>query len=186
MSAQDPVSPSKAERPDLDWSQVRETVMMLQAATAQIRLSMTEGHESVTTLTDSFTSLVGKVGMIGEAAKHLDDSNEKDTILSNHQELHDKIQAAIIAFQFYDRLTQRLDHVVHSLSSLGDLVSNSQRLYNPYEWKGLQDTIKARYTIETDRAMFDAILHGATVEEALNVFREKVHEEEEADDIEFF
>lgn len=186
MSSQDPVSPSKAEHPDLDWSQVRETVLMLQAATAQIRLSMTEGHESVTTLTDSFTTLVGKVGMIGEAAKNLAEGNEKDTILSNYQELSDKIQAAIVAFQFYDRLTQRLDHVALSMSSLGDLVGDSQRLYNPYEWKGLQDTIKARYTIETDRAMFDAIRNGASVDEALDIFREKAKQEEEADDIEFF
>lgn len=174
-------APSTAVKPDLDWSQVRETVRMLHAAIAQIKLSMTEGNDSVASLTDSFTTLVGRTSSIGEAAKQLPDGPEKDTIQKNIQSVHEEVQSAIVAFQFYDKLTQRLEHASHSLNALGELVDDQARLYSPYEWKGLQNSIKSRYTIEADRAMFDAILNGATVEEALQLMLElSCHEQDSA------
>ena len=41
---------SKANQPDLDWSQVRETLRMLHLAVAQIDMSLREGEGSVQTL----------------------------------------------------------------------------------------------------------------------------------------
>ena len=178
-------APSTAMNPDLDWSQVRETVRMLHAAIAQIKLSMTEGEDSVEHLTDTFTTMVGRTTSIGEAAKQLPDGPEKATIQQNIHAVHDEVQSAIVAFQFYDKLTQRLEHAAHSLKALGGLVGDQSRLYSPYEWKGLQDAIQSRYNIESDRAMFKAILEGATVEEALKLMQALAAEEPEHD-IELF
>lgn len=176
---------TRAEKPDLDWSQIRETVLLLHAATAQIQSSMTEGEESVNTLTESFTTLVGKVSVIGEAAKTLAESPEKKAILSNYENVFEQVQSAIVAFQFYDRMTQRLEHVSHSLGALSELIGEPDRLFDPYEWKGLQKTIQSRYTNESDKALFEAILNGASVEEALKLAHEKSKESSE-DDIELF
>jgi len=41
------------------------------------------------------------------------------------------LNQAIMAFQFYDRLPQRLTHVANSLSSLGRLISNQSRNIRP-------------------------------------------------------
>jgi len=173
MALPDPkIIPSTAASPDLDWSQVRETVLMLNLAVAQIAHSLQDGDESITTLGDSFTTIVGNIEMARSAAQQLDASVEKEAILDNCSEASQKIQQAIVAFQFYDRLSQRLSHVAKSLSSLGSLVSDQSRLYSPYEWRGLQEKIKSRYTLETERHMFEAILNGASVEEAMQLIDE--------------
>ncbi len=175
---------SSPDKPDLDWSQVRETVRMLNVAIAQIERTMLEGDESVNTLTNSFTDMVSNAQIIAAAAEKLPESEEKRVIIDNYQAIADRIQLAIVAFQFYDRLAQRLSHVTNSLAALSELVDTPERLYNPYEWLGLQQKIKSKYTIEADRAMFEAILNGSTVEEALALSRQQ--QQGTQDDIELF
>ncbi len=175
--------PSQAQQPDLDWSQVRETVMMLNLAVAQIERTMHDGDDSVQTLTDSFTSMAGNAEVIHAAADKLAESAERATILSNCAAIEGKMGQAIVAFQFYDKLSQRLAHIAHSLNDLAGLVSTPGRLYNPYEWQGLQQKIRSKYTNEADRRMFDAILAGATIKEALSLGDRAANDE---DDIELF
>lgn len=52
---------STAEAPDLDWSQVSETVRMLNLTVAQISMARYEGEDSVGALTSSFTRMVSSV-----------------------------------------------------------------------------------------------------------------------------
>jgi len=173
---------SSAQAPDLDWSQIRETVLMLNLSVAQIERAMNEGNESVGTLTNSFTTMAGNASIIAEAGSQLPDSPEKQAIMSNCETVMGQMQSAIIAFQFYDKLTQQLDHASNSLASLAELVSDQQALYNPYEWRGLQEKIRSKYTNEEDKLMFDAVLNGATVEEALQLKIEAAAD----DDVELF
>ena len=51
------LSRSTSSRPDLDWSQLKETIVMLNLAVSQIDQSMNEGNASVSTLSTSFTGL---------------------------------------------------------------------------------------------------------------------------------
>ena len=46
----------------------------------------------------------------------------------------------------------------------------------------LQKTIRSKYTLDADREMFDAVLNGISIEEALKIALKKTTEEE----IEFF
>jgi hypothetical protein len=176
------ISKSTAQAPDLDWSQIRETVLMLNLAVAQIGRAMNDGDESVGTLTNSFTTMAGNTSIIAEAGEKLPDSPEKDAILSHCQQVTSQMQSAIIAFQFYDKLTQQLNHAGDSLASLAELVSTPGSLYSPYEWRGLQEKIRSKYTNESDKKMFDAILNGATVEEAL----QQALSEDASEDVELF
>jgi hypothetical protein len=93
-----------------------------------------------------------------------------------------------MAFQFYDKLVQRLDHVCHSLGGLGHVVADKSRLYNPSEWVNLQQQIRGKYTMEEERAMFDAVLHGMSVKEALEHYMQSRMQQVEASggDIELF
>ncbi len=176
--------PSDAQNPDLDWSQVRETLMMLNVALSQVERSMTEGDESVNALTKLFTALMGKVQVILMASESLPENREKETIMENCREVSQMINDVIVAFQFYDKLTQRLSHVSLNLSALGDLISDSHRLYSPYEWRALQEMIKSKYFIEADRRMFEAIRNGASVKEALDVGES--YRRSEGDNVEVF
>ncbi len=181
-------APSNAANPDLDWSQIRETVMMLNLAVAHIEKTMRDGDDSVTALAEMFTSMMCNVQAISNATGNLPDNQEKTAIEKNCRDASDKMHTAIVAFQFYDKLAQRLSHIGYSLASLGDLITDPDKLYNPREWSGLQDLIKSKYNIDSDRKMFDAILNGATVDEALQlkIKDEKNTDDEHEDNIELF
>ncbi len=178
--------PSLAENPDLDWSQVRETVLMLNVAVAQIENSLVNGDESVNTLANSFTSMVANAQMIGMAAEKLPESLEKHTVVHNCTEVAEKMRAAIVAFQFYDKLTQRLTHLSNSLDVLGELVQKPEQLYSPYAWRGMQEKIKSKYTVESDKAMFEAILKGCSVQEALSIAQHHEKNSTSDEDVELF
>ena len=168
---------------EMDWSHVKETVKMLNLSVARLEHAMNDGEDSVETLTDSFTSLAASISTMGTAASDLPDSPIKETILRNWNAVSDKVHASIIAFQFYDKLSQRLVHISKSLSEMTDLVENDARINDPYEWKGLQEMIKSKYTLDSDIAMFDAILAGKSVEEILKEARESYKED---NDVELF
>ncbi len=165
------ISPSTAAAPDLDWTQIRETVRMLNLAVAQIGATMQEGDDSICSLTNSFSTMVGNIRKINAAVRNIPDSAEKNTIRDASEVVASDIEEAIILFQFYDKLAQRLNHVSSSLAIMSQLIFDSARLYDPYEWKGLQERIKSGYPLESDKVLFDAILNGATVEEALRLYQ---------------
>ena len=167
----------------MDWSHVKETVKMLNLSVARLEHAMSDGEDSVETLTDSFTSLAASISTMGTAASDLPESDIKDTILRNWNSVSDKVHSSIIAFQFYDKLTQRLVHISKTLAEMTALVESDERINDPYEWKGLQEMIKSKYTLDSDIAMFDAILAGKSVEEILKEARESYKED---NDIELF
>ena len=165
---------TRVHTPDLDWSQVRETVLMLELAAGQVDAAMRDSNSSVQTLTDTFTSMADTLSTIDVALGTLPDTigngMVKTEIQDNARQVAQKVHQAIIAFQFYDKLVQRLDHVCHSLSGLSGLVSDTGRLYNPQEWSALQELIRSKYTMTEERGMFDAVMAGATVDEALKEY----------------
>jgi hypothetical protein len=171
MSAETSANGTRARMPDLDWSQVRETVLMLELAAGQVEAAMRESNTSVEVLTDTFTSLADTLQLIDAAVSTLPDTVGnglvKAEIQDNTQLVSKKIHDAIVAFQFYDKLVQRLAHVCHGLEELSGLVSDQRRLYQPNEWVALQEMIRSKYTMTEERAMFDAVIHGMAVEQAL-------------------
>ncbi|MBM4182360.1 MAG: hypothetical protein FJ209_12505, partial [Betaproteobacteria bacterium] len=65
--------PSTAARPDLDWSQVRETILMLNLAVAQIEIALKDSSGSVDVLAESFTGMYGNIMALVEQARALPD-----------------------------------------------------------------------------------------------------------------
>lgn len=181
-------SGTRAHAPDLDWSQVRETVLMMELSAGQIEAAMKDSNSSVEVLADTFTTMAGYMRMIGDTVSALPDKGEsgaaKAGLLSATEHVSGMVHQAIIAFQFYDKMMQRLSHVNHSLSSLSGLIDDKSRLYNPYEWVALQEKIRSKYTMHEEVEMFDAVLGGMSVEEALENFMAKINEK--SDDIELF
>jgi hypothetical protein len=186
-------SASTSSRPDLDWSQLKETIIMLNLAVTQIDQSMNEGNASVSTLSKSFTGLATNLSDIQSSITQLsqeDDSSEKMKLIieGSASTALDKVNSAIIAFQFYDKLSQRLDHVSGSLSSLTALIANPAELYSPIAWQALQETIRSKYTMEEERRMFDRVISGVPIEDALIEFNQDMENKSgaEADEVELF
>lgn len=179
--------PSTAARPDLDWSQVRETILMINLAVAQIEVAMKESSGSVDVLTNTFTGMYGNLMALVEAANDLPDSPVKAAIQESGMAVSTRMQEAIVAFQFYDRLAQRLAHAGHSLGDLTAIVSDPARLYNPYAWHALQQKIRSRYTMEDEKLMFDTLIATGDVQAALDQYVAAKHQQAgDAHDVELF
>jgi hypothetical protein len=179
---------TSAHQPDLNWSQVRETVLMLELAAVQIESAMKDSNTSVDVLTNSFTTMASCMRTISDAVQTLPDQGEvgqtKQNLTGISENVSSMMHQAIIAFQFYDKLVQRLAHVGHSLGDLSDLVGDTRRLFSPYEWVDLQHKIKAKYTTADEVAMFEAVMQGMPVQEAVDRFMAEMKNKN--DDIELF
>lgn len=180
---------TSAHAPDLNWSQVRETVLMLELAAAQIESAMRDSNASVDVLTESFTSMAGTMHMMTETLAALpeqgQDGETRQSLLGAAGHVSDMVHQAIIAFQFYDKLVQRLGHVTHSLGDLSELVGDQRRLYSPQEWVDLQGRIRAKYTTVDECTMFEAVMSGTPVAEAVANYVEAM-KSKQGDDIELF
>lgn len=172
-----------------EWTQVRETVRLLFLAVAQIEIALGESDDSIEQLTASFTRMMAHEQAIAEAVEQLPDSEEtralRDTIRQRAAEVAADMQEAIVAFQFYDKLTQRLGHVGFSLEAMSELVGDPARLHEPEEWRALQQRIRSKYSMREEREMFDRIMQGGDIREAVRHYNE-AHRQDLQDDIEFF
>ena len=181
--------PSTAVSPDLDWSQIRETVRMLFLTVAQIEIAMRESDDSVASLTNAFTTMMTYENNIASAVDKLPQTEEtkdlRESIKLNTELVTQEMQGAIVAFQFYDKLTQRLQHAGSSIEGLSELVSDVSKIYNPVEWNNLQQSIKSRYSMREEHEMFESVMNGADVRDAIRTYNES-HKEDLQDDIEFF
>ena len=166
---------STAGQPDLSWNQIRETVLMLELAAVQIESAMKDSNASVEVLTRSFTTMADYMQTIAATLQTLPDQGEaglaKQSLTGVSEHVASMVHQAIIAFQFYDKLAQRLSHVGLSLGELSNLVGDSHRLVNPGEWVALQQKIRAKYTTREEIAMFEAVMQGMPVQVALDQFR---------------
>lgn len=179
---------TQAHTPDIDLSQARKTVLMIELSAGQIEAAMKDSNSSVEVLTDVFTTMAGYMRMINDTIAALPDEGElsgtKASLLGATENVSGMVRKAIIAFQFYDKLVQRLSHVNHSLASLSTLINDGSRLNNPYEWAALQEKIRSKYSMREEIEMFEAVLGGMAVKDALEKFMTQM--KDHSDDIELF
>jgi hypothetical protein len=180
---------TRAARPDLDWSQVRETVLILELVAGQIMAAMRDSDTSVDVLANTFTSMAGYLRNMAEIARDLpataENAGPKTALVGMADQVGGMINQAVVSFQFYDKLIQRLSHVVNGLADISDLVGDQGRLYNPGEWLALQERYQAKFSTPEERALFEAVLiRGLPVSEALENYVVALREKD--DDIELF
>jgi hypothetical protein len=178
-----------ADSPDSrssNWNQVNETVTMLDLAVTQLGWTLRDGDKSVDTLTSSFAEMVSAIEEIVNVANKMPSCDSQELILTQCNSIHSRVSDAIYAFQFYDALSQRLNHAADSLSEMRHLVNDPARLNEPGAWRQLQQRIRQRYPTDADKIMFDAVLEGASLEEAIALYQTKIEQESPAPEISFF
>ncbi len=178
-----------------DWTHVAETVNMLYLAVCQIEATLTDGNSSVDTLTNSFTTLANHTGEVSNQVQGVTKIEELDAfkkdLTHTASEMQSSINSSIQAFQFYDRVCQRLDHVARSLEKVSSLMEDNGRLSNPAEWRKIQKKIKDSYTMEAERIMFEYIMRGGKVRDALDIYNHYFTQEnnstrDDDDEVELF
>lgn len=153
-------SSNRALLPMSAWSPQQQTARMLALCEAQMEAATHDADAAVDVLVQAFTDLMSAVRELGTAspghadaaqAQNLTDIQERCNSLST------QVAAAVMAFQFYDKLSQRLGHVRYSLSTMALFIcdrSNSQR---PEHWEKLLSTLGRLYRTAEERAIFDSI-----------------------------
>ena len=74
---------SKADNPDLDWSQVRETVLMLNLAMARMTHAMRDGDKSIDSLSRSFTEMVGHIKFMQDTITEINEDDTRNNLLDH-------------------------------------------------------------------------------------------------------
>ncbi|MFN7387163.1 MAG: hypothetical protein ACK5VV_07065 [Lysobacteraceae bacterium] len=180
---------TRVHNPGPDWNHLRETVLMMELAVAQVEAAMTDSNASVDALTGTFTTMANTIKLISERISGLADNEATNAVkmelMVATMNVAGMVNQAIVAFQFYDRLSQRLSHVNNGLAWLADLVGDHNRASSTEAWAELQGKIRARYSMPEEIEMFEAVLlRGLTVEQAIREFMEKMNNK--GDDIELF
>jgi hypothetical protein len=160
MSQAKPTSADTA--PVLKAAQLQQTLLVLRVAASQLLASLREADESVQQLGAAFAEMVQ----------------------ADNSSVSEPLQQATTALQFYDTLTQRVEHVAQSLQWLESLLADPQQLNSNEAWQQLQQQIRSRYTMEHERMLFDAILAGEDAAQVMQVLQRSLRDAR--DEIELF
>jgi hypothetical protein len=103
---------------------------------------------------------------LNEVSKELSTSTKHQSLAKDLDQrstaITRQIGEAIVAFQFYDKLTQRMGHVRYSLSTLASFICNETR-GDPEHWQKLMNTLRRLYRTEEERVVFEALIEGKPV-----------------------
>lgn len=165
------------------WFHTRATVNLLYVAICQIETSIAESNQSVQQLTDTFTQLAEQ-----SLREPKPEQTQSDVWTST--EMRSRINQAITAFQFYDRINQRLQHVSNGLEKMSMMFNDINKLNDPESWQQIEQEVEASYSMNCERMLFQKIMSGASVEEAMASYKASLSEQPEEkkpdDDIELF
>ncbi len=147
--------------PVSNWSPQQQTARMLALCEAQMDAATQDSDAAVEVLVKTFTEFMAAVRDLGNVSQTEPGDASHAQILAEVQkrctELSGQAAAAVMAFQFYDKLSQRLGHVRYSLSTMALFIcdrSNSQR---PEHWEKLLLSLGRLYRTAEERAIFDSI-----------------------------
>lgn len=165
----------KLDRSPQEWSHVQETINMLIVAVCQIEATLNDSNSSVDTLTQSFIQLARHTNEVSAQIQNVSKVEElesfKNDIANTALEMGRNINSSIQAFQFYDRICQRLGHISSSLEEVSGVMSDDKLIHEPDAWEKIQDNLKNSYTMEAEHIMFEFILRGGSVKEALEIYK---------------
>lgn len=161
----------------LSSRELLKTVLTLNLAIAQVDLSMTEGEYSVNSLIENFNYMHSEIARIRSAISSPDASIEDviDTVNKESKDLDVKFSESIIAFQFYDKLSQRLHHVSESLSALTDIVSNQELVIDNQVWDNFVAKMERYSSMREEYELFEMIFNaGVSTQQAVEDMKSKM------------
>ena len=138
-----------------EWTPEQQIAHMLDLCEAQIEAALSESDLAVEALIKSFTALADATGAQRPEA---DPESQHAPVATLSKQMAD----AVVAFQFYDKLTQRLGHVRYSLSTLALFVCDRSQTSQRDQWRKLFTTLRRLYRTQEERQIFQLMVEGAT------------------------
>jgi len=167
-----------------------ELGQFLNLTSGEIKVSMREANGVVQTLTKTFMEMVGDVHEIQLAAENLsgsgNDAEIRKQIIDKCNAYLNKVQAGTVGFQFYDKMTQRLNHTSGNIKKLIEMTEDPEAMVSRENWKALKHDIEQSYTMEEDRVLFKALMKGDSVQEAVRLAAEAQKKQQEMGNTELF
>jgi hypothetical protein len=149
---------------------------MLELCEAQMESAMCESDLAVDSLIKAFSGLAESAQSLNAMAAKLTPEQRKAfegvDLKKQMESIERQMSSAIVAFQFYDKLTQRLGHVRYSLSTLALFVCDRTQAGQRDQWRRLYTTLKRLYRTEEEKQIFDMMVEGASADEA----RDHIHQ----------
>jgi Trp operon repressor len=177
-----PAKSTQAAEPSLERSEPEHHLARtLGLCEAQMESALNDSDLAVDALVKAFTGLAESTRAINamtqemppEAKALLGDALQKQAEIIARQ-----IASAVVAFQFYDKLTQRLGHVRYSLSTLAMFVCDRSQAAEPDQWERLLKTLRRLYRTEEERKIFQMIMDGMPMESEPRPVNDKTSEVE--------
>jgi hypothetical protein len=150
------------------WTPEQQIARMLVLCEAQMESALSESDVAVEALIKSFAGLIEAgqaLGSLGDNPPPGADASAAD-LARQLDAIRKQTAAAVVAFQFYDKLTQRLGHVRYSLSALAMFVCDRAKSGEREQWQRLFTTLRRLYRTEEERELFKLMVDGATAEQA--------------------
>ncbi|PZN34477.1 MAG: hypothetical protein DIU71_02500 [Proteobacteria bacterium] len=163
--------PNEVPRTSAEWSPEAALATTLSLCEAQMESALQESDRAVDELIKTFRAITEATRAVGDLARAATERGDVDGTLIARLEAQVDAAArhttdAVVAFQFYDKLTQRVGHVRYSLSALAQFVCEPQRRAQPEQWRRLHDTLRRLYRTEEERAVFQSMATGPLLEHA--------------------
>lgn len=156
-----------------------EAARLLLLCNTQLALSVIQSDEDILSLSSVFQELA-------EICDQLEgDHNASDALNKLHQQIQYSVKNGIIAFQFYDRLTQQLSHIQQTMDQLSHLIKDTEILADDDKWHTLRNHLKNSYSMESEHLIYDAIMEGKTKQQALEIYHQ-LEQQQGDNDIELF
>ncbi|HEY0941742.1 MAG TPA: hypothetical protein VGE08_16700 [Steroidobacter sp.] len=168
---------SNAEAAPLaDWTPEQQIAQMLELCEAQMESATCESDLAVDSLVRAFSGLAETARSIKAAAAAFTPEQRAALgnldIIKKLESIDRQMSSAVVAFQFYDKLTQRLGHVRYSLSTLALFVCDREQATQREQWRRLFTTLKRLYRTEEEKQLFQMMVEGASADEA----RDHIHQ----------
>lgn len=155
-----PTAPATRERSD-SWTPEQQLAHVLEICGAQMESALGESDLAIETLLQAFTSFATMVRAFDSLPENIRNTLPADF---NEQLARTRAQvtSAVVAFQFYDKLTQRLGHVRYSLSALATFVCDWAQAGEREQWQNLLTTLEKLYRTQEERRLFQKMAQGVT------------------------
>lgn len=148
----------------------REITQALELAIAQIQMSLQESEGSIASLVSAITFMGGCVRRIEREVTAMrmsgTTSDGVNAVSMQCQQAQASLQQAIMASQFYDRLSQRFQHVQENLHAVVQVLRAPDQQH-PALWKNLHDKVRSVYSLEQEQRLYQALLQGLARDGAL-------------------
>ena len=161
-------------------------VMLLQLAAAQLALSLQETEKPFNDLTKLFLEIVEHHNQL-DSLLTTSATPDIEKLHQLHKKTEKKVKQSVVDFQFYDRMNQRLHHILSNLQQ-AILVLNDAESYNDEQsWTDIFERIERSYTMREEKELYLAILRGEGFESAVEQLIAKTQQKEAIEaDIELF